>query len=232
MELLGLLFILIIPCAIYLHDVNQYKKTQYYIATKNPYSSIRYNKGINGEYLTYASLHHFEQDGGKFLFNVYLPKNGTDTTEIDIILVCAKGVFVFESKNYSGWIFGNEAHKSWTQTLPSGRGRSHKSSFYNPIKQNATHIRHLKRIIGDDIPTKSIIVFSDACTFKNLTVHSKDIRVVNRRYVARAVADICDNTISDALTQVQVEAIYYRLYPFTQTSDDVRKSHADNIEKY
>ena len=34
---------------------------------------------------------------------------------------------VFESKNYKGWIFGNEKNANWIQTLPMGkvRGRIH-----------------------------------------------------------------------------------------------------------
>ncbi len=52
------------------------------------------------------------------------------TTEIDLLLIHPKGLFVFESKNYSGWIFGNEVYQNWTQTLPKGRrGDVHKERF-------------------------------------------------------------------------------------------------------
>jgi len=233
MELLLLILILIVPCAIYWYDINQYKKTTYYNATKNPYGYMRSDKGRHGEYLTYACLRHFENDGGKFLFNVYLPKNGGfETTEIDIVLICTKGLFVFESKNYSGWIFGNERHKNWTQTLPRGRRSSLKTSFYNPIMQNAGHVKHLKKIVGEDIPIKSIIVFSDSCTFKNVTVYSSDIRVINRRSVAHAVQEICEGTFYKGLSPLQVHAIYYRLFPYTQGDHSLKQSHISNLRKY
>lgn len=98
------------------------------------------------------------------MFNTYLPKgeNG-ETTEIDVIMICYQGIFVFESKNYSGWIFGNEKYKTWTQTLPQGKGRkAKKEKFLNPIMQNKLHIECLQEVLGDDlenVPIFSVVVF-------------------------------------------------------------------------
>src|SRR5512147_1006634 len=39
------------------------------------------------------------------------------TTQIDHILVSRFGVFVIETKDYKGWIFGNEKDPYWTQVL-------------------------------------------------------------------------------------------------------------------
>ena len=113
--------------------------------------------------------------GCKFLFNLYVPRDNGKTSEIDVIMFHPKGLFVIESKNYSGWIFGNENSKQWTQTLPVGRGRSHKERFYNPIMQNSTHIRAIRKHIDDSIPIYSVIAFSDKCTLKDFTVKSNVI---------------------------------------------------------
>lgn len=60
---------------------------------------------------------------------------------------------VFESKNYSGWVFGSENQKNWYQTLPMGKGRqSSKETFLNPIMQNRLHIKSLKTFLGKDVP--------------------------------------------------------------------------------
>lgn len=40
--------------------------------------------------------------------NCYIPNRSGDKTEIDMIMLCQKGIYVIENKNYSGWIFGNE----------------------------------------------------------------------------------------------------------------------------
>lgn len=39
------------------------------------------------------------------------------TYEIDLIMISETGIYVFESKNYSGWIFGDEKQRYWTQIL-------------------------------------------------------------------------------------------------------------------
>ena len=129
-----------------------------------------------------------EANGAKFLFNVYIPKGNGETTEIDVLMICSKGIFVFESKNYSGWIFGSESQKNWYQTLPAGRGKSHKEHFYNPIMQNHSHIKNLKYLLDEQFPIRSIIVFSDRCTLKSVQIKSNDISVINRYNVAPVVS--------------------------------------------
>ena len=93
------------------------------------------NVGQYGEYLTeYALLSRSMEGYYVVLKNLYLPMKGK-TTEIDLLMIHEKGIFVFESKNYSGWIFGNEKYKMWTQTLPQGKGRpSKKEKFLNLIR--------------------------------------------------------------------------------------------------
>lgn len=81
-------------------------------------TSTKLSQGRKGEYLIYQQLKDYEAKGGKFLFNCYLPRENNKTTEVDVILISEDGIFAFESKNYSGWIFGNEKSKTWTQTLP------------------------------------------------------------------------------------------------------------------
>ena len=56
---------------------------------------------------------------GKVLRNIYVPKDNNETSEIDVIFITQKGIFVIESKNYSGWIFGDEKSSYWTAMLPN-----------------------------------------------------------------------------------------------------------------
>ena len=67
-----------------------------------------------------------------------------------MVFLHESGLYVIESKNYSGWIFGNEEQDHWTQCL---RGKFHttqKHSFYNPLLQNETHICALMELLKDD----------------------------------------------------------------------------------
>lgn len=80
---LGLIAIILI---IYYISATQYKKTEYYAQTKNAYLGVIFNKGKNGEYRTYKYLNGLEGHK-KYLFNLYLPKDNGETTELDVVLL-------------------------------------------------------------------------------------------------------------------------------------------------
>lgn len=227
--------VLLIPAIIIIAVVKEdkeYKKGAYYQITKLPYYSVKHNTGRYGEYLTYKYLKQFEIGGAKFLFNIYIPKGNGETSEIDVLMICRKGLFVFESKNYSGWIFGGENQKNWYQTLPAGRGGSHKESFYNPIMQNRSHIKHLEAYLGEQFPMRSIIVFSDRCTLKSISISNNDTCVINRCSVASVVSGICNQITDDLLTDNDITEIYNKLYPYTQVDEIAKMQHVANTHNY
>ena len=89
------------------------------------------------------------------LNNLTLPDQD-GTTQIDHVLVSTKGVFVIETKNYAGWIFGNEKSKQWTQVIFRV-----KSKFQNPLHQNFKHVKVIQNQL-DFLPKEqihSIVVF-------------------------------------------------------------------------
>lgn len=231
----GLIPIIAVVVSCFLFDYNEYKKSSYYRIVHIPYISIRWDRGKDGlgrygEYLVYKHLRKFEEAGAKFLFNVYIPKGDGTTTEIDVLMICPKGVFVFESKNYSGWIFGSEWQERWYQTLPKGRGQSTKEMFYNPVMQNRSHIKCLKVLLGEQIPMRSVIVFSDRCTLKDVKLKSSDVSVIKRSAVASVVTDIC-NWTSDVLSENDISKLHIKLYPFTQVDEKTRAKHVADIRK-
>ena len=128
---MGILFILIVLGIFFVPKVleyNKYSKSTYFNETGLALSEVKKDIGRLGEYDLYKYLTRFEDYGAKFLFNCYVPR-GDEYTEVDVIMLYHSGVFVFESKNYSGWIFGDDKSQYWTQTLPSGSG-STKEKFF------------------------------------------------------------------------------------------------------
>ena len=208
-----------------------YKEELYYKITNVPYSIIKRDIGKNGEYLTYKYLKSFEAQGAKFLFNIYMPKKD-ETTEIDVLMISQRGIFVFESKNYSGWIFGDDTRKYWYQTLPSGRYSSHKEKFYNPVFQNNTHVKYLRSLIGDTVPIYSIITFSDRCELMNVQIHNHKVKVINRYQVHKLISSIYKDNPWDVLTESQIEEIYTKLYPYTQVDFTIKQQHIENIQNH
>lgn len=69
------------------------------------------------------------------LNNITLELPDGTTTQIDHLVVSIFGIFVIETKNMSGWIYGGERDSHWTQCFPNGK----KFRFQNPIKQNYRH---------------------------------------------------------------------------------------------
>lgn len=87
-------------------------------------------KGHYGEYLTEYALEHGNIGNVVVFSNVIVPRTSgpTSTSEIDVVMLHEKGVFVIESKNYSGWIYGSADQRNWTVTL-NAKTKEH---FYNP----------------------------------------------------------------------------------------------------
>lgn len=225
------LVVILIPLAIFLLAALQeirFRKTTYSKTTGNGYFQTIHNQGKYGEYLVYKKLRAYEKDGGKLLFNCYLPKDDGATSETDVILIHSTGIFAVESKNYSGWIFGSEKSRMWTQTLPNGKGRIIKKPFYNPIMQNKTHIKWLKKQVGENIPVYSIIAFSERCELKDITVESKDVKVIKRQFIGETVKSLGNQSLL-ALSRMDIERVYEMLYPYTQTTEYEKQQHIENI---
>lgn len=183
--------------------------------------------GKYGEVLTERELKLVNLFGrhGKILHNIYIPKENGETTEIDIVYITQKGIFVFESKNYSGWIFGDEESQYWTMMLPNKQ----KEKFYNPIKQNRTHMKWLSVLLSDDIPLFSIIVFSERCELKKITIDSPNLAVIKRDRTYATVRKLWDSN-PDVLGNKEIDLLYSKLEELTHVSKEKKQEHIDNIQ--
>ncbi len=159
--------------------------------------------------------------------NLYLTKKDGSTTEVDLIMIAETGIYVYESKNYSGWIFGNEKQKNWTQSLPNKQ----KNKFYNPIWQNNGHISALKHTLGMDEPElyKSYIIFSERCTLKKVTVTSESVKVIKRDdLVTYMKKDMAES--AKVFTVEEVEAIYQKLQMCVLADEAMKQQHIESVK--
>ena len=85
--------------------------------------------------------------------NVIVPTHN-GTTQIDHIVLSRFGIFVIETKNINGWIFGNEKSKYWTQII---YGKKYK--FQNPLHQNYRHTKALASYLRTDHNNLHSVVF-------------------------------------------------------------------------
>lgn len=116
------------------------------------------------------------EDNTRFACNMYLkpPKYkcyhdilvpySTRTAQIDHVVISEFGIFVIETKNMAGKIYGSSADKTWTHVLGSK-----KYQFLNPLKQNYSHILALANYLN--LGTSlfiSIVVFWGDCRFRTV----------------------------------------------------------------
>ena len=161
----------------------------------------------------------------KIVKNVYLKFSNNKTTEIDIIVISEYGVFVIENKNYSGWIFGNLKDEQWTETFPNGS----KFKFYNPLKQNYTHINTLKNYINEKYHNiiYSYIVFSGECELKKVPYNSEFIKIIKSNQIFDTLSE---NLKNKYITFEEIETLYNNLNQYAHASKEEKQQHNENIK--
>jgi restriction system protein len=156
-------------------------------------------KGIAGEFsINVLTKMRLDKKEYHLVKNVILSTED-GSTQIDHIIVSVFGVFVVETKNIRGWIFGNEKEDMWTQKI-----YKHSNKFQNPLRQNYKHVKTLQELLGlRDEQIHSLVVFVGDSTFKtqmpnNVTygggyigfIKSKRQRVLSPKEVAEVINTI------------------------------------------
>lgn len=157
-------------------------------------------------------------EGEKYVFNDYRFKVGEQTVQIDHIVVNQNGIFVIETKNYSGTIYGDDEQREWTQILGYGNVVN---KFYSPVKQNASHIYHLKSFIPKNIGIKSVIVFVQG----NIEhIKSRSVIALNEiRYCLKS-------DWGNSLNNLQIERVVKLLKAHEDDTITIEE-HLENIHK-
>ena len=136
-------------------------------------------------------------------------------------MINENGVFVFEVKNYSGWISGRSNSKQWCESFKNGE----QYFFSNPIIQNKHHVDALQKIINN-VEYHPMVVFSDDAGLVNVDADTDVIAM-------HEVLDwISTQQSSNSLTEQQINEIYTKLYPYTQVSQEVKDRHIYRINEY
>lgn len=161
-------------------------------------------KGYFGEKSVSIFLSRLDPEKYKVIHNVMVKVDGK-TTQIDHIVVSSFGVFVIETKNYKGWIMGDESAEYWTQII-----YKHKEKLYNPIRQNYGHIQALKEYLKDfpSVPYISIVTFTTKADLKVKTssevIYTVNILKTIRKYTIESVPDDIREKIFSMLSSINI----------------------------
>lgn len=183
--------------------------------------------GENGEREVSSYLADLECEEYQ-VFNDLLLRNGNYTTQIDHIILSRYGVFVIETKNVHGKVYGSGNAEFWKQYLPDWGykryGITQEHQLRNPIWQNAGHIKTLRRLVFDnDIPIYGIVVFP----------YDTDLYVTAEQQVLKMwqVVPYVKRFRDRVLSAEQVGFYRRRILEVISTAESDRKQHLDNVNR-
>lgn len=150
--------------------------------------------------------------------DIYLPLPDGTTTQIDHVVVSRYGVFVIETKTYSGWIFGESKSAQWTQTI-----YRKKSRFQNPLLQNFRHKCALADCLGISRDYfKDVVVFNGDCRFKT----EMPPEVMRREKLASYIKGFSEPILKDK----EVEDVASAISEWASSvGDEQKKRHVANL---
>jgi len=121
-----------------------------------------YFKGLLGEFINKVD-HRLRLPRKDYfaLHNIIIPSL-VGTTEIDHVVVSRFGVFVIETKYWSGWLFGSAHDKTWTRVVYQRRHQ-----VRNPLRQNHGHKMALAELLGIKPDLITALVALRGATFKS-----------------------------------------------------------------
>lgn len=206
--------------------------------TNNATTKIKDNrtavrKGELGEYKIDIQLSQLSKDY-MYLSDLLIknPKSSTGYSQIDHIIITPYGLFVIETKNYQGTIYGGKNKKTW---LING-----KFKMRNPLMQNYGHIQALKNFIEDKYQQYfiSLVSFTKRCTFKI----EEELRKINSnelviydveltQFINRKVAVLKLQYKKPIFLKNEIETIYNSLLNANITDAAIRKQHIDIIKE-
>lgn len=158
-------------------------------------------------------------EGKRYVINNYMIVDEGKSSQIDHLLINKNGVFVIETKNYSGRIYGNEKQHEWTQVLKYGKL---KNKLYNPLKQNATHIYRIKKVLPENTQINSLVVF-----VQNNTDFIEAQNVLPLKNLSKTIK----KETGSALSEEQMKNLYLILQENKANKAISTKAHIKEIDK-
>lgn len=201
-------------------------RSGYKAKSGNGFFETYFNKGNFGEYTLYRKI--IKLFGKQYVYtNMYLDSKNTEKTELDVVALSPHGIYVFEVKNYSGYIFGTYSDKYWTQTL----NRFVKNKFYNPLRQNYGHKKAIEAYLEvNEEHIIPIVNFTNKSKLKNLTLKEDSI-VLQTNNTLKLIKY---NTRIKPLVfnKQQLDEFATKLILVSNMENDVKQRHIESVKNH
>lgn len=175
-------------------------------------------KGVIGEAKVAMILSSLPNTEYRVLNDVMLPTD-KGSTQIDHVVVSIYGIFVIETKNYSGWITGKTSSEQWTKNM-----YGKKYFFYNPLRQNYGHIKTLEKVL--DFPEEyfiSIVAFSRKAKLK---IHTYE-HVIYYHQLKKTMQSYQKIVIPEN----EIDGIANKLVHINEQSKELRGGHKKRVHE-
>jgi len=175
-------------------------------------------KGKEGEAIVAEYLKKYMGLHGKIINDSYFDGDRC-SSQIDHILINENGVYVIETKNFEGTIYGDAEHENWLCYYPNGE---HKQ-FYNPVKQNNGHVNVVKKILPENAPVFGIVVFVQNNANKILLDGVVGLNQLG--------SELNRQRSEKKLSQMQILQLYISLFVRRTNSSDSERQHIEDINR-
>lgn len=222
--LLAYVIYLTIRLVLLTYDAITIYSTKYKVKSGNGFFKTYFNKGNYGEFKLYRKTVKYFGKQNVFA-NLYLAGKNTENTEIDVLAVSPHGIYVFEMKNFRGYIYGNDQDETWTQVF----NRRSKYKFYNPLRQNYAHTRAVENYLGlNENETLPVIVFANQSKLQKITINSDKPLV----HLKRVLSLIKKNrkTKPELYTQAQISDFNIKLLEKANMPEAVKAKHIAEVQ--
>ena len=187
-------------------------------------------KGGFGEWLTkYYSKSTID---ALMLHDVLIEGADGYTSQIDLIMVGTRGLYVVEVKMYEdAKIYGDGNRSKWYYYK-----HNKKYEIYSPIKQNRKHIEYLKKFLKD---------FGDVPCFSVLTILCDDFKVSNINPDGKIQTIVCSSLPAmhkgieiltkknpEVFDEEKKEQIYDYISTHQISGREARQQHKENVQEY
>lgn len=200
------------------------------VSTSQKQVAVR--KGEIGEYKIDIQLDQLPNDC-RYLSDLLIknPKAKSDYSQIDHVVLTPYGIFVIETKNYQGTIYGGKDSKTWSV--------NGKFKMMNPFVPNYSHIKALASLIDSKYQDLfiSLVSFTKRSTFKvdldYRKIASNELIVYDielSEYIHRKVSVIKIQHKEPLMSESDISTIYDTFSKADIKDPQVRKEHEQALK--
>lgn len=154
----------------------------------------------------------------KIITNMYI-KDNRKTNYIEHILINKNGIFVIETKNLLGTIYGEEISKKWTQQT-----NKEKIEFENPIFKNYADKYLIEKVVENRTTVTPIVAFTMKCKLKVKVTGQAVLYVSNLQKFIQSQ--------KEKLTDEQIEEYYNKMIEKQIESENPIREQNYNANQY